>query len=216
MWQLDHDRDRCGAETSLLLKLSKSAVAGHALRNELIGAVLRDYHRLIGFPSAGTRSRSSFFGLVCAMADCCGKARSHLLSEISWNSRGRYSIALIAAPSAIAQQAGGAKETGRDIRPRHQRQAERVGTLLHGDPQNVVSAVREVNAEENSQTACGLVNAAYVRGKVLMTVRAKGETSAAIDGRARPPRRRLPPRNRPPRPTGAAPAPGHGTKSLPR
>jgi hypothetical protein len=110
------------------------------------------------------------------MADCCGKARSHLLSEISWNSRGRYSIALIAAPSAIAQQAGGAQETGGDIRLRHQRQAERVGTLLHGDPQNVVSAVREVNAEENSQTACGLVNAAYVRGKVLMTVRAKGET----------------------------------------
>ena len=56
-----------------------------------------------------------------------------------------------------------------------QGEAERVGTLLHGDAQNVVSAVREVNAEENSQTACGLVNAAYVRGKVLTTVRAKGE-----------------------------------------
>jgi hypothetical protein len=57
-----------------------------------------------------------------------------------------------------------------------QGEAERVGTLLHGDSQNVVSAVQEVNAEENSQTACGLVNAAYVRGKVLTTVRAKGAT----------------------------------------
>jgi hypothetical protein len=57
-----------------------------------------------------------------------------------------------------------------------QGQAERVGTLLHGDAQNVVSAVREVNAEENNQTACSLVDAAYVRGKVLTTVRAKGET----------------------------------------
>ncbi|HXM61947.1 MAG TPA: hypothetical protein VN950_13910 [Terriglobales bacterium] len=35
---------------------------------------------------------------------------------------------------------------------------------------------RRLNAEDNSQTACGLVNAAYVRGKVLTTVRAKGET----------------------------------------
>jgi len=49
-----------------------------------------------------------------------------------------------------------------------QGQAERVGTLLHGDAQNVVSAVREVNAEENSQTACSLVDAAYVRGRVLI------------------------------------------------
>jgi hypothetical protein len=57
-----------------------------------------------------------------------------------------------------------------------QGEAERVGTLLHGDAQNVVSAVREVNAEENSQTACGLVNATYVRGKVLTIVRANGET----------------------------------------
>jgi hypothetical protein len=57
-----------------------------------------------------------------------------------------------------------------------QGQAERGGTLLHGDAHNVVSAVREVNAEENSQTACSLVDATYVRGKVLTTVRAKGET----------------------------------------
>jgi hypothetical protein len=57
-----------------------------------------------------------------------------------------------------------------------QGEAERVGTLLHGDAQNVVSAVREVNEEENSQTACGLVNATYVRGKVLTIVRANGET----------------------------------------
>jgi hypothetical protein len=58
-----------------------------------------------------------------------------------------------------------------------QRQAERVGTLLHGDAQNVASAVSEVNAEEHSRTACGIVNAAaYVRGTDLATVRAKGET----------------------------------------
>jgi hypothetical protein len=57
-----------------------------------------------------------------------------------------------------------------------QRQAERVGTLLHGDAQNVASAVSEVNAEEHSRTACGIVNAAaYVRGTDLATVRA-GET----------------------------------------
>jgi hypothetical protein len=55
-------------------------------------------------------------------------------------------------------------------------QAIRDDEAAHGDAQNVVSAVREVNAEENSQTACGLINAAYVRGKVLTTVRAKGET----------------------------------------
>jgi len=57
-----------------------------------------------------------------------------------------------------------------------QQQAERVGTLLRGDAQNVVSAVSEVNAEENSQTACGVVNVTYVRGTNLATVRAKGET----------------------------------------
>jgi hypothetical protein len=57
-----------------------------------------------------------------------------------------------------------------------QRQAERVGTLLHGDAQNVANAVNEVNAEEHSRTACGVVNAAYVRGTDLATVRAKGET----------------------------------------
>src|ERR1700691_5293419 len=57
-----------------------------------------------------------------------------------------------------------------------QGEAERVGTLLHGNAQNVVSAVREVNAEENSQTACVVVDAAYVRGTDLATVRANGET----------------------------------------
>jgi hypothetical protein len=57
-----------------------------------------------------------------------------------------------------------------------QRQAERVGTLLHGDAQNVASALSEVNDEENDRTACGVVNAAYVRGTDLTTVRAKGGT----------------------------------------
>jgi hypothetical protein len=55
-----------------------------------------------------------------------------------------------------------------------QRQAERVGTLLNGDAQNVASALGEVNDQENGPTACGVVNAAYVRGTDLMTVRAKG------------------------------------------
>jgi hypothetical protein len=33
-----------------------------------------------------------------------------------------------------------------------------------------------VNDEENNRTACGVVNAAYVRGTDLTTVRAKGGT----------------------------------------
>jgi hypothetical protein len=57
-----------------------------------------------------------------------------------------------------------------------QRQAERIGTLLHGDAQNVASAIGEVNAEEDSRTACGVVDAVYVRGTDLATIRAKGET----------------------------------------
>ena len=57
-----------------------------------------------------------------------------------------------------------------------QGQAERVGTLLHGDAQNIAGAIGEVNAEENSQTACGFVDAAFVRGTDITTIRAKGET----------------------------------------
>jgi hypothetical protein len=57
-----------------------------------------------------------------------------------------------------------------------QQQAERVGILLSGDAQNAVSAISEVNTEENSQTACGVVNVVYVRGAKLTTVRTRGET----------------------------------------
>jgi hypothetical protein len=57
-----------------------------------------------------------------------------------------------------------------------QGQAERVGTLLHGDAKNIAGAVSKVNAEANSQTACGFVDAAYVRGTDITTIRAKGET----------------------------------------
>jgi hypothetical protein len=57
-----------------------------------------------------------------------------------------------------------------------QQQAERIGILLHGNQQNAASAISELNAEENSPTACGVVDAAYVRGIDLTTVRAEGET----------------------------------------
>jgi hypothetical protein len=67
-------------------------------------------------------------------------------------------------------------EVGTVLTCNTQRQAERVGTLLHGDAQNIASAVSEVNAEENSQAACGFVNAAYLRGKDITTIRARGET----------------------------------------
>jgi hypothetical protein len=84
-------------------------------------------------------------------------------------------LALCSALLCAPAQAGDI-EVGTVLMCDTQQQAERVGTLLHGDATNVVSAVSEVNAEENSQTACGVVNVTYVRGTSLATVRAKGET----------------------------------------
>jgi hypothetical protein len=54
-----------------------------------------------------------------------------------------------------------------------QKQVERLGQLFEGKPQ---PALNTVNAEENNPTACGAVDAAYVQGKVLGTVRSKSHT----------------------------------------
>jgi hypothetical protein len=53
-----------------------------------------------------------------------------------------------------------------------QQQAERLGSLMHGDARNALSVV---NAEEN-ETACGVASLAYLRGSNLATVRTKDGT----------------------------------------
>ena len=58
-----------------------------------------------------------------------------------------------------------------------QKQAERLGQIFEGNPQVALSAV---NTEENNPTACGAVDAAYVQGKVLGTVRSKSHTFRVV------------------------------------
>ena len=57
-----------------------------------------------------------------------------------------------------------------------QHQAERVASLMHGDMQDAISVVSDVNAEEHSPTACGVADVTFLRGSNLATVRIKDKT----------------------------------------
>jgi hypothetical protein len=57
-----------------------------------------------------------------------------------------------------------------------QHQAERVASLIHGDGSDVVNVVSDVNAEENSPSACGVADVTYLRGANLATIRSAHET----------------------------------------
>ena len=58
-----------------------------------------------------------------------------------------------------------------------QKQVERLGELSDKTPQAALSAV---NTEANDPTACAAVDALYVQGKVLGTVRSKSHTFQVV------------------------------------
>ncbi|MBM3527280.1 MAG: hypothetical protein FJX62_04255 [Alphaproteobacteria bacterium] len=64
-------------------------------------------------------------------------------------------------------------ETGAIMICDTQKQVERLGQLFDGKPK---PTIRQVNIEANDPGACGVADLAYVRGKVLGTVRSKSHT----------------------------------------
>jgi hypothetical protein len=77
-------------------------------------------------------------------------------------------------PAAQAQEV----ELGPSLICNTENQAERFNALYDGDAQAAISAV---NSEMHDPTACGLVNAAYVRGRQLATARNKDTTFGVVE-----------------------------------
>jgi hypothetical protein len=85
----------------------------------------------------------------------------------------RCAVALLSC-GLIAPAVAGEVETGTVLICDTQHQAERLASLMHGD--DAVSVVSDVNAEEHSDTACGIADVAFLRGSNLATIRTKDET----------------------------------------
>jgi hypothetical protein len=81
---------------------------------------------------------------------------------------------LFFSPAAQAQEV----ELSPSLICNTEKQAERFIALYDGDAQAAISAV---NSEMHDPTACGLVNAAYVRGRQLATARNKDTTFGVVE-----------------------------------
>jgi len=81
---------------------------------------------------------------------------------------------LFFSPAAQAQEV----ELGPSLVCNTEKQAERFIALYDGDAQ---AAINAVNSEMHDPTACGLVNAAYVRGRQLATARNKDTIFGVVE-----------------------------------
>jgi hypothetical protein len=88
----------------------------------------------------------------------------------------RVSLAALVSCALIAPALAGGIEADTVLVCDTQHQAERVAALMHGD--DAISVVSDVNAEEHSETACGLADVIFLRGPTLATVRTRDATFA--------------------------------------
>jgi hypothetical protein len=86
----------------------------------------------------------------------------------------RVSLAALVSCALIAPALAGGIEADTVLICDTQHQAERVAALMHGD--DAISVVSDVNAEEHSDTACGLADVTFLRGPVLATIRTRDAT----------------------------------------
>jgi hypothetical protein len=86
----------------------------------------------------------------------------------------RVSLAALVSCTLIAPAVAGDIEADTVLICDTQHQAERVAALMHGD--DAVSVVSDVNAEEHSDTACGLAEVTFLRGPTLATIRTRDGT----------------------------------------
>jgi hypothetical protein len=86
----------------------------------------------------------------------------------------RVSLAALVSCALIVPALAGGIEADTVLICDTQHQAERVAALMHGD--DAISVVSDVNAEEHSDTACGLADVTFLRGPVLATIRTRDAT----------------------------------------
>jgi hypothetical protein len=73
---------------------------------------------------------------------------------------------------------GGEIEIGTPVVCNTQKQIEEFVAFNQADPQ---TAIRDVNAEEEDPTACGVANLAFFRGRNTVTIRTKDATFQIVD-----------------------------------